>query len=175
MKPAIDQILTQQQVIAEMLGFFDPPVCREGISEQVLTELEITLQKKGFVVPESYKAFLKLHDGIANFSCSYDLFGSYEFFKETYFDELSNIFSTGTGFDYDPDMPPLMIGSSKETNTKVFFEYRHERNIEDEPVVLEGEPGFYTLHLSFYEFLECRIKANEKTIQTLSEYRTNYK
>jgi hypothetical protein len=169
-KGLVAALLEQQVTIFEMLGFDERPEPRPPVDPATLTRLEKWwVERTNESLPNSYREFLLVCDGIDNFCVSYSLFGARDLLGRAYSRLLERTLEEGVGFEYEPGLAPVLIGRDPETITRAFFELRHERQQPGEPVVLEGDPGNLTLHQSFHTFLEARIETNLYTMAELNE------
>lgn len=168
----VDTLIKQQTRIFELLDFEERPFKRRPITKNLLEELSEWWSIKGFEIPKSYKDFLMVCDGIDNFSASYSLLGAQDILSNDYSKILDNILKDWIGFDYDTEFPPILIGFDNETTTRVFFHLSHETLRDNEPVVLEGDPGDMSIHDSFYSFLKLHVKSNEITISKILELKS---
>ena|SRR5256885_14231911 len=166
----VGTLLEQQELIVDLAGFGEPPMPRPPVDATLLVRLEEWwVATTGEPLPDSYRQFLLICDGIENFSVSYSLFGARDLLAPSYRSLLEQVLARGIGFDFDPLLPPIMVAYDPETTTRIFFEARHQRDVHDEPVVLEGDPGNLTLHQSFKTFLEARVDANLFTMAKLKD------
>lgn len=165
-KDLLDRIVQQQIKICDVLGSDDYPERATGISIENLERLKLSLSARGIELPSAYEEFLLINDGISDISTSFHLHGSEFLLSDEYDETLEFLMENGFGFETDDTQLPLLVGSHEDTLTKVFFDFKHEQKIAGETVMFEGDPGFMTLHYSFFDFLNCRVEANEKTLQT---------
>lgn len=163
----LDRIYKQQIKICDVFGSDDYPERADGISMENLERLKLSLSARGMELPLAYEEFLLINDGISDISTSFHLHGSEFLMSDEYDETLEFLLENGFGFETDDTQLPLLIGSHEDTLTKVFFDFKHAQKIAGETMMFEGDPGFMTLHNSFIDFLNCRIEANEKTLQTL--------
>lgn len=163
----VKRLLAQQTRIFEILDFDERPLPRPAATAAQLSLFSEWCHLRGFSLPPTYREFLSICNGIDNFCLSYGLFGTVDLTSEAYPVLLRRCFAHGVGFDYGEELPPVLIGYDAETTTRAWFELAHERDIADEPIVLEGDPGDMSLHVSFGAFMESRIATNEETIERL--------
>lgn len=171
MQEIVHLLTAQQTQIFELVEFDERPILGPPVDQEQLSRLRKWWIKKGGVLPESYQDFLLVCDGIENFCLSYSLFGASDLLSDSYSVLLKEVLEVGTGYDYNIDLPPILIGYDTETTTRVFFDLFHEPLDSNEPIVLEGNPGDMSLHESFRAFLEFRVKTNEITISHLLKLR----
>jgi len=169
----LDKIVQQQNKICDVFGSDDYPQRAAPISIENLERLKLSLSTRGMELPLAYEEFLLINDGITDMSTSFHLHGSEFLLSDEYDETLEFLMENGFGFETDDIQLPLLVGSHEDTLTKVFFNFMHEQEIDGETVMLEGDPGFITLHNSFLGFLNCRVEANEKTLQTLNKMKNS--
>lgn len=163
----VNDLVAQQTRIFELLEFDDRPVVRSPADPALLLQVEQWLVSQGGFMPKSYREFLLTCDGIENFSVSYNLFGVRDFLNESY---RRLVEETRIGLDENMALQSgVLIGSSPETNTRVYLNLLHELLQPEELVVLEGNPGDMMLHESFRTFLEFRLETNKLTMSHLED------
>lgn len=163
----VQRLLAQQTRIFEILGFDERPLARPAATAEQLSLFGQWCRSRGFSLPPTYREFLSICNGIDNFCLSYGLFGTEDLASEAYPVLLRTCLADWIGFDYGKELPPILIGYDDETTTRVWFELAHERETSEEPIVLDGNPGDMSLHVSFGAFMESRIATNEATIARL--------
>jgi hypothetical protein len=172
MSALVSQLVEQQTTIFVLLEFEERPIMRPPASEGSLRQVKDRLSVSGRWLPESYATFLRVCDGIENFSVSYSLLGTREILDDSYGMLVASLLESDIGYDHKTDLPPLLIAYDTETTTRVFIDFYHEQSIEGEPVIFEGDPGDMSLHTSFDEFLRFHVHVNELTIGHLQDLRS---
>ncbi|MDB5976449.1 MAG: hypothetical protein JWR07_3209 [Nevskia sp.] len=169
MRNLIQTLVKQQNRIFELLQVEERSIVNPPIDSMRLVELQRWFSTQNCLLPDSYREFLLVCDGIPNFCVSYSLFGSLELLDVGYQGLLRNTVAGVAGREDGRDFPIVLIGYDKDTSTRVFFEGHHEPLLPNELVVLEGNPGDMAIHESFRELLEFRIETNRLTLSHLAD------
>ena len=168
-KELVATLLDRQVTIFEMLGFDERPEPRPPLDAETLTKLEKWwVERTNESLPNSYREFLLVCDGVDNFCVSYALFGARDLLGRGYARLLERTLEEGVGFEYKPGLAPVLIGEIPRRR-RAYFSNQARAASPGEPVVLEGDPGNLTLHQSFHTFLEARIEADLYTMAELND------
>ena len=171
MRKLVSTLMSQQARIFELCGDDRRPRARVAVGAPVLAALDSFFAAHGGACPPSYRAFLKVCDGIEDFSFSYHLFGAQDLLSLSYPETSARALGAEADPSCLPDEGRVLIGSHLETTTTLVIDFLHEQLERDEFVVLDGSPGNVSLHLSFLAFMRMRIAANEITIAKLIDVR----
>jgi|GEM_PF-4245369 len=157
MEKVVEVLIAQQTEIYELLGEDLIPKKNPPITQENLTLLKSWWLKKGAPFPLDYERFLKICDGISNFSSSYDLFSSEILLSENYEQKSQELLNKGLGLKRNHPCEIIVLGWNDETRTRIFY----ESNANNSLVLYDGEPGFISMYDSFEHFLNLKVAANE--------------
>ncbi|PZP98667.1 MAG: hypothetical protein DI587_13725 [Variovorax paradoxus] len=160
----VRELIAQQTQIFELFGDERVPRPRPPVTESVLAGLHELWAGKGGILPPSYIAFLRVCDGIEDFSFSYDLYGACDLLTDKHASLSARLFEENVGLPVGDTERLILLGSSPETTTRLIADLRHQPLKPGESVIFDGDPGFLSLHASYGDFLRMRVQANRLTI-----------
>jgi len=163
-------LIALQTRIYELTDDDRRPVPHPPIDSASLAALERWFAARAAVLPPSYRAFLRVCDGIDDFSFSYHLFGS-RFLLSPEYDAIAERALGGgaSGLERASADELILIGRHPDTRTRLILDPHHAPLEPGETVVFDGDPGFLSLHASFGSFLEMSVQAAKLTIRTLEQ------
>jgi hypothetical protein len=168
MSAVVHELIAQQ---TEIFALFDDervPRPRPPIDEAALQRLAQWWAARGGQPPASYIAFLRVCDGIEDFSFSYDLYGAADLLSQAYEEVAAELDPAGLGLPEGElnggQKGLVLLGRNDDAETRLIADLRHATLQAGETVIYDGEPGNWSLHESFGDFLRMRIQANKLTM-----------